>query len=233
MKILYMIPCRLGSQRIPRKNLRLLDGKPLLKYPIDLLLGAGIPPEDIYVNSEADILGDLAKSCGVQFYKRSEKLSTGTATNQDFVADFLESMECDFLVMVNTTSPLLRQDTFLKYIKYLNDNEESVDTLLSVLAEKAETFYKNEPLNFSFEKKVNSQLLEPVSKVIWALTAWRKETFLDLASQGKEGVFGGRVDSFEIPKDECIDLDCPEDWAVAEGFLSSRKQVLEPMYWKG
>ena len=49
-----MIPARLGSQRIPKKNLRLLAGKTLSQWVIDACLKADVF-NDIYINSESNI----------------------------------------------------------------------------------------------------------------------------------------------------------------------------------
>lgn len=104
------------------------------------------------------------------------------------------------------------------------------DTVLSVIAEKEEIFFKGKPLNFTFNKKVNSQLLEPIEKVCWALTAWKKETFMKLQERGENPVFGGLIGKFLIPKDESCDLDTIEDWNIAEGIIASRINQFEERY---
>ena len=91
MKIVAMIPARMGSQRIPKKNIRLLNGLPLISYIIRAAKEAGCF-DDIYVNSEADLLGQIAEEEGVKFYKRPEHLSTNSATNDEFAEDFIKNV---------------------------------------------------------------------------------------------------------------------------------------------
>ena len=98
-KVVAMIPARLGSKRIPRKNIRLLNNVPLISYIIRAAKSADCFDE-IYVNSESDIIGELAIKEGVRFYKRSEHLTTDDATNDDFTLDFIENIECDSLIQV-------------------------------------------------------------------------------------------------------------------------------------
>jgi CMP-N-acetylneuraminic acid synthetase len=114
------------------------------------------------------------------------------------------------------------------FIEFLEAGD--YDTVLSVVAEKEETFYKNEPLNFSFKEKVNSQMLEPTEKVVWALTAWKRSTFIELQEKGINPVFGGKVGKFAIPKDESCDLDTEEDWNIAEGILVARENKTKARY---
>lgn len=226
-KYIAMIPARLGSKRIPKKNIRYMGDKPLIQYPIDLSLN-DTRFDSVWVNTESAELGQVVQTMGAKFHKRPAELSTDAATNREFTYEFMQKHECDYVVMVNPTSPMLRQETVEKFIDFVEEND--FDTVLSVIAEKEETFYQGEPLNFTFDKKVNSQLLEPIEKICWALTAWKRDTFMKLQESGINPVFGGKVGRFAIPKDESCDLDTPEDWNIAEGILMSRTNKYEERY---
>ncbi len=226
-KLVAMIPARLGSKRIPKKNIRYMGDKPLILYPIELALSVE-RFESIWLNTESEELGKAAERAGIGFHRRPRELAGDQATNREFTYEFLQKHPCDYVVMVNPTSPLLRKETMEGFLNYLEEND--FDTVLSVISEKEETFYRGEPLNFSLERKVNSQQLEPVEKIVWALTAWKRETFLRLQQRGVNPVFGGKLGRFPIPKDESCDLDTPEDWKIAEGILMSRINKFEERY---
>lgn len=226
-KLVAMIPARLGSKRIPKKNIRYMGDKPLILYPIELALSVE-RFESIWLNTESEELGKAAERAGIGFHRRPRELAGDQATNREFTYEFLQKHPCDYVVMVNPTSPLLRNETMEGFLNYLEEND--FDTVLSVISEKEETFYRGEPLNFSLERKVNSQQLEPVEKIVWALTAWKRETFLRLQQRGVNPVFGGKLGRFPIPKDESCDLDTPEDWKIAEGILMSRINNFEERY---
>ncbi len=226
-KLVAMIPARLGSKRIPKKNIRYMGDKPLILYPIELALSVE-RFESIWLNTESEELGKAAERAGIGFHRRPRELAGDQATNREFTYEFLQKHPCDYVVMVNPTSPLLRKETMEGFLNYLEEND--FDTVLSVISEKEETFYRGEPLNFSLERKVNSQQLEPVEKIVWALTAWKRETFLRLQQRGVNPVFGGKLGRFPIPKDESCDLDTPEDWKIAEGILMSRINNFEERY---
>jgi len=226
-RIIAMIPARLGSQRIPKKNIRYLGDKPLIMYPIDLCLQTNVF-ESIWVNTESAELGKVAEDRGVKFHKRPEELARSTATNRDFTYEFLKEHDCDYVVMVNTTSPLLRPSTLISFVEYVNNND--YDTILSVVEEKEEGFFRNEPINFTLDKKINNQLLEPIELIVWALTAWKRETFIRMNEMGISPVFGGKLGKFKIPKDEACDLDTEDDWRIAEGFIASRSIKADNRY---
>lgn len=226
-RMIAMIPARLGSKRIPKKNLRYLGDKPLIQYPIDLALQ--IPEfESVWVNTESEELGKVIEAMGASFHRRPEELATDQATNREFTYHFMSQHECDYVIMLNSTSPLLRLETVRNFVNYINEHD--YDTVLSTISEKAESFYQGEPLNFDIQHKVNSQMLEPVEKTIWALTAWKRETFMKLEQQGECPVFGGKLGTFAIPKDEACDLDTEEDWKIAESFLLARNRSFEAKY---
>ncbi len=101
-----MIPARLGSKRIKKKNLRLIDGLPLIQYIINAAKGSSLLDE-IYINSESTQFTAIAEDSGVKFYQRPEELSFDEATNDDFALDFINNVECDVLVQLLSTSPFI------------------------------------------------------------------------------------------------------------------------------
>ena len=83
MKIICIIPARLGSQRVKKKNLRLINQKPLIQYIIDTVKKCKIF-DDIYLNSVIKIFGKIAEENSIKFLKRDKSLSSNTSTNDEF-----------------------------------------------------------------------------------------------------------------------------------------------------
>lgn len=223
-----MIPARLGSKRIPQKNIRYMLDRPLVGHALGLAAAADIFDE-IWVNSEAVLLKDIAEHYGAGFHHRPAHLADDQATNREFTLEFLQRHECDYVVIVNPTSPALRPQSIVDFCARLKN--EGLDTLLTTVGERAETFYQGQPLNFSLDEKVNSQNLPVVSKVVWALSGWRRSTFLALAERGENPIFGGRMSTFDLPKDEACDLDTEDEWLLAEALLRSRQNQSPPRYY--
>ena len=87
MKIVGMIPARIGSKRVKKKNLRLIDGLPLIQYIINSAKESTYLDE-IYLNSESTEFREIAIKSGIKFYQRPEYLSSDAATNDDFAKEF-------------------------------------------------------------------------------------------------------------------------------------------------
>ena len=146
MKIVAMIPARLGSKRVKNKNLRLINNKPLIQYIIDSAKNSKYL-SDIYINSEADIFKEISDLNNVKFYKRRPELASDTATNDDFALDFIENVSCDILIQLLATSPFLSSKEIDNFIKKMIDNK--YETMISVSDVKIECVFKNQPINFN------------------------------------------------------------------------------------
>lgn len=88
-KLIAMIPARMGSRRIPKKNIRYMLDKPLIQYPIDLAKNSGAF-DSIWVNTESKSLGHTCEKMGICFHERPLELSGDKATNRDFTYEFLK-----------------------------------------------------------------------------------------------------------------------------------------------
>jgi CMP-N-acetylneuraminic acid synthetase len=72
---LVLIPARGGSKRLPGKNLKSLNGIPLIQHSINYAIAAGNLIDTIVVTTDSDAIASIAIDCGVQFIKRPAQLS--------------------------------------------------------------------------------------------------------------------------------------------------------------
>ena len=188
--ILAMIPARMGSQRLKQKNLRELDGVPLITRAVRKCQAAGVF-DAIWVNSEHPAFGEIAAAEGVGFHQRPEALGSNQATSEQFVGEFLAQHPCDFVVQVHSIAPLLTVGEIRDFVRALGTAD--VDCLLSSDAIQIECAFRGRPVNFTFAEKTNSQDLEPVQRVSWSITAWRRDTYLAAVNDGRCATYAGRV----------------------------------------
>jgi len=185
-----MIPARMGSQRLKKKNLREINGIPLITGAIRKCKSAGIF-DQIWVNSEDDIFGEIALEEGVYFHKRPSELANNQATSEQFISEFLSKVSCDFVVQVHSIAPLLAVSEVKDFVKDLLTGQ--YDCLLSTELIQIECAYKGLPVNFTFDEKTNSQDLEPIKRVSWSITGWKSETFLKTVHAGNCATYAGKV----------------------------------------
>ncbi len=223
MKIVCMIPARLGSKRVKSKNLRLLDGKPLVCHVADKAKAAGVF-SDIYINSEADVFEPLCKEYGIKFYKRPMELAADDATNDMFVLDFVKHVPCDIIVQINPTSPFITVEDILDFVRMMT--EERYDTLHGAKEERIEGIFDGKPLNFNPMKNMpRSQDLKPVTLFSSGIMAWRVSNYLKNLKELGAGTYGGngKIGYFTLKGFSTIDIDYEEDFQLAELALAYEK----------
>ena len=108
-KIIAMIPARIGSQRLKKKNLALVNKKPLIQYVIDSAKKSNIF-DKIFINSDSKIFKKIELKNNIDFYLRKKKFGSSNTKSDDVVYDFLKNNKCDIVVWVNPIAPL--QDSF-------------------------------------------------------------------------------------------------------------------------
>lgn len=213
-KIIAMIPARLGSKRVKNKNLREINGKALVAYPIEAAIKSGIFDE-IYLNSEADEFKEIAKKYGIKFYKRKSELAQDDATNDAFAADFIDNVKCDILVQLLPTSPFISDEIIKDFIK----NMENVETLVSVKNVKIECFYKNSPINFDpLGITLPSQMLEPVQAYSCGIMGWNTARYKENMKIHGAAYHGGsgKIGTYVLKGFSTVDIDEEEDFQLAE-----------------
>jgi len=218
-----MVPARLGSKRIKKKNLRLIDGMPLIQYIIDAAKKSTLIDE-IYINSESTQFQDIAKNSEVKFYHRPEDLSSDTATNDDFALDFIDHVECDILIQLLSTSPFVTTAEIDSFIKAMLDG--NFETMISVVDVRIECLYKGKAINFDQEAQTPpSQLLEPIKSYACSLMGWNVNRFKGNIDKFNSAYHGGNgsIGLYELRGYSTIDIDNEEDFLLAEAVASALK----------
>jgi CMP-N-acetylneuraminic acid synthetase/mannose-6-phosphate isomerase-like protein (cupin superfamily) len=237
LKVVAMIPARLGSKRVPKKNLRLLGNKPLISYVVETAIKSDVFDE-VYINSEAKVFSAIADELGASFYQRSEALASDETNNDQFLLDFCEHVDADIVVQILPTSPFLTVDEVRSFVNKMLG--KSLDTLVSTVDHQIACVFKDSPVNFSkIEPHISSQNMVPVSSYATVLMAWRREFFLDAMAKYGFGYHGadGKTDYFSLEGFSTVDIDNEHDFLFAEAvyeYLSKPlSRLSEPRYYTG
>lgn len=226
MKILYVIPARGGSKGIPHKNIKPLNGKPLICYSIDLARQL-TADNHICVSTDNDEIIKIVENYGLKVpFKRPDYLATDTATTNDVLLhaiNFYESagIYYDILVLLQPTSPL-RQVSDV--IRALNLYEDNLDMVVSVKESHAASVLcsenKNGYLEFCFNRSATRRQDIPTyyeyNGAVYIINIDSlKEKGLSLFEKKKKCVFD------ELSS---LDIDNPNDWLIAECIIKKINQ---------
>lgn len=230
-----MIPARTGSQRVPKKNLRLINGRPLIDYILEAASKTSCF-DCVYINSEDEIFCDLAIQYGFKFYKRPEELSSNEATNDQFGEDFLKNNDCDVLIQMLPTSPFISSQEIENFTSMMID--QKLDTLISVEDKQIACVYDKNPINFNkLIPNPPSQNMTPVRAYATALMGWRSNNFLRNMKEYGSAYHGadGNIGFFSLKGLSTLDIDTEEDFKLVESIMSAstKRKNKEPKFYEG
>jgi len=224
MTILVVIPARGGSKGIPRKNLRVLNGKPLIYYAIETALNSKYHL-DVYVSSEDDEILHTAEQFGAKTHRRDLKIADDKTTLDPVIyatylyAKKLEKKEYDYIVTMQPTSPLLTTISLDNALEKIVKNR----TIETVIAAKDDTHlsWRKEEGRFlpNYKERVNRQYLTPTFTETGAFFITRR----DIISENNR--IGQEVELYILNGGEEIDIDTYEDWNLCEYYLK-RKHIV-------
>ena len=129
MKVLTIIPAKLDSTRLEKKNLKKINGKSLIEYSIEYA-NSSKHNVDIIVSSESTEVKDIVLPYGVIFHNRKKELCGDTEVVDvylDIVTNLVE--DYDLVVCLQPDNPN-RSHTFDECIQYMIDN--NYDDLITV-----------------------------------------------------------------------------------------------------
>lgn len=143
MEILVIIPARGGSKGIPHKNIKLLNGKPLIYYTIDTAR-AITGDENICVSTDDDEIIEVVENYGLKVpFKRPEELATDTAGTYEVLLHAIEYYESlgkhyDVILLLQNTSPFRKVEQVKEALSLYN---KDVDMVVSVKECTANPYY--------------------------------------------------------------------------------------------
>ena len=121
-RVYAIIPARAGSKRLKKKNIKLLNGRPLLSYAINACK-ASIYIDEIYVSTESKDIAKIAEEYGSKILKRPQELAEDNVSTQDVMKHFAESFaEFEILVLVQANSPQIKPQSIDKGLELMEKN---------------------------------------------------------------------------------------------------------------
>ena len=222
-----IIPARGGSKRIPRKNIKLFYGVPVIAYAIKAAKDSGIFDE-IIVSTEDLEIADVAKNFGATVpWPRADNLSDDYSTTIDVMQDAVKKLgpllkSKDNVCCIYPATPLLKPSFLSEGVDILESGDWNY--VFSGLKTNA-----HPQRYFSLGNSTEVEMLLPeyietrtqdLPRVYYDAGQfyWGKKFSWEL----KLPIFSSKSTILELPIDTVVDIDTPEDWDYAEKLFGMR-----------
>ena len=216
------IPARKGSKRVPNKNMRMLNGKPMIGYTFDLARNFNDVFE-VFANTDSNEISEYASSMDVKTYKRKPHLATDTASGDEFTIDIINTLKPETLIMLNPVCPLIELDDVTRAIETYIATDGEKDTLISVSESNMQCLFNGEFLNINPEGPLApSQENEKIEICNWAITIWNAKVFVDNYKKYEGGYCGTNRVLFPLSPLKSIKVSYEDDFRLAESILKTR-----------
>ena len=220
--VLCFILARGGSKGLPRKNVKLLHGKPLIAHSIDVAKKVKYIDE-IYVSTEDDEIKEITKKYGTKVIDRPKELATDTASYLDTVQHMIEKIsntkDDPLVILLETTFPIRKVSDVEKCIEMYNEDTDCISAVEEVKIHPTYMYKEKNGFLHSYEKLPIVKNRQEMEK-LYAYTGSILVTTTNFIKKQKEVVFGGRMKGYLLDEKQVIDIDTPLDFAICEFLMT-------------
>jgi len=225
--IISIIPARGGSKEIPKKNIKLLAGKPLIEYSISVSLKSKYIDRTIVSTDDKEI-EKIAKDLGAEVILRPESLATDKTPMEPVLIHLVnhlsekENYNCDAIVLLQPTCPIREVKDVDSAVKTFLDN--NADSVVSVFEDYYYSWFGEINNDGSFEPKYDSQNrtrrqeIKPKYHEIGSIYIMTKELLLSEKCR-----IGGKIYPYVIDKIKAIDIDEEFTFWLIEQMIKYKK----------
>lgn len=223
MKVVAFLPAKGTSDRIPSKNMKLLNGKPLFLHTLEKLVSCDFIDE-VYLDSESDEILKYASYLNYIPMKRKKELANNQTDGHQLFYNEAIQVDADIYIQILGTSPFIKPQTIKKGIDILIEHPE-YDSAVLMKKDKQYLWGDGQPLYDKFHIP-NSNTLPDTMIESMGLYIVRKEVALS-----KKMRFGDHVYLLTGDAIETIDVNYPDEFELADKIMHGLQEE-ETSYFK-
>lgn len=233
--VLAIVPARGGSKGLPGKNKRLLNGKPLVAWPIAAALGAASVDKILCTTDDPEIR-DIALAHGAQApFLRPEHLASDTASSIDAILHAVDHLEVlgeqyDYVLVLEPTSPLTTSTDIEAALKMLHTRRNDADSIVGICRVESthpeydvrlSTDGRITPyIAFDFKSLKRRQEIEPLHFLEGSLYITATDVL-----HAQRSFYHDRTLGYEVPRWKSVEIDELVDFIFVETLLKNLDQL--------
>lgn len=219
-KCIAIIPARGGSKRIPRKNIKLFHGKPLIAYSIEAALKSELF-DKVIITTDDEEIASIAKKYGAEVpFIRPKELSDDFTNTKDVIDHALKYFEergetYEYECTIYATAPLLQSKYLIEgFVALKNSDAINAFSATSMPFPIQRTFKLDKngrcemfwPQNYQTRSQDLEEAYQDAGQFYWT----------KLSKKSNEIMFGKDSIPVILPRHLVQDIDTLEDWERAE-----------------
>lgn len=222
--VVAFLPCRKGSERVPRKNIRRFGSfaHGLVEIKLGQLLASAEIDHVVLSTNDEEII-EFAESLdtpGLIVHRRVEHLSSSATSTDDLISHARELVESGHILWTHVTSPFVTSALYDEIIAaYRPALTQGYDSLMTTTLLQAFLWTESGPLTYdrSAEKWPRTQTLPPVHEVNSAVFLAPVEIY-----DREQDRIGSKPKLHPLDRLTALDIDWEEDFVIAEQLLLNK-----------
>jgi pseudaminic acid cytidylyltransferase len=225
-----VIPARGGSKRIPRKNIKDFNGKPMIQWSIEAAKASGIF-NHIIVSTDDDEIAEVARSLGARVpFMRPEELSDDYTNTTDVISHatswaISEGLDAAIVCCLYATSPFVRYSDLVEAYRIIIS--EDWQYVFSASEYSLSIFRSFEQIESGGVKMFYPEFFETRSQDLPQALYDAGMFYMATSEAWLQGlkIFEGYSFPLKIPSWRVQDIDTPDDWERAEWMVKVINEV--------
>lgn len=212
------IPVRGGSKSIKFKNIKKINGRPLIYWVLDAVVECN-SIDKVVVSTDSDEIRDIVNlynSNKILIINRSDEVSTDFASTESVMLEFAENYAFKNIILVQATSPLIDSHDLTQGLELY----KNADSVLSVVNQKRFIWNKQEyaqPLNYDYLNRPRRQDFQGFYVENGAFYITSKELLIKSKCR-----ISGKISTYVMEEESYYEIDEPSDWIIVEKLLENK-----------
>lgn len=218
------IPARGGSKSIPLKNIKEINGKPLIYWTVKAACESKYVDKVVIATDSQDIKY-VVSSFGfnkAEVYDRDAENAQDTSSTESVMLEYIKKSDLkpeDFFCLIQATSPLLEtehiENMFEKLLK------TKADSIFSAVREKQfhwiETENGVQPINYDYRNRPRRQDFQGILAENGACYINSVKNIIDDKCR-----LSGKIETYELPPETAYEIDEESDWLIIENIMKEK-----------
>lgn len=214
INIVALVPMKGNSERVPNKNLKMFNGKPLYHSIIKSLQLSKYITKIVVNTDSQNIKSDIGNNFPfIELVERPADIQGDFVSMNEIIAYDLKRIDGDIFIQTHSTNPLITAETIDQAIEMFISNTGDNDSVFSVTRLQSRFYWKDGlPINHNPEVLLRTQDLDPLFEENSNFYIFTKKSFSDSGNKR----IGKKPLMFEVDKIQAIDIDDLQDFKIAE-----------------